>query len=160
MVDSIPVPAVPHARGWDIAFTRISQEALPEVDACLREMTLRFLAVGLTCDEHVRQTPRGLSTFLAVAGGRGLLLIVDVTLIDGMAVARHRGAALNMRLLDACGEVVSDCTPATEPGAPIYRSSAHEVIAAADLARCTNTMFVTAAARFDLVLPIGHMISM
>ncbi len=159
MGESIPFPATPSGRGWDIAFTRISRDVLLEVDACVQEMKLRLLAIGLSCDRQVRQTPRGVSTFLAVAGDRGLLFIVDVTLIDGMAVAQHRGAALDIRLLDACGDTVSHCALATAPGAPIYRSSAHEVVAAAGLARSITTVCVTAMAHFDLVPPTGRAIS-
>ena len=105
MVQPHPVPAPPGEPAWDIAFTRLTLAVRPQVDACVLELTRRFQAIGLGCDAQSRQTPRGLATFLAVVGQRGLLFIVDITLIDGMAVDRGPCAALDIRLLDACGDV-------------------------------------------------------
>ena len=158
MAKSDPIPAAPCERGWDIAFTRISREVLQQVDACVQEMTFRFQGIGLNCDRQVRQTPRGVSTFLAVTGDRGLLFIVDITLIDGMAVARQPGAALDIRLLDACGDTVSHCARTSAPGAPLYHASVPDVVAAAGLARSITTVCVTAMAHFDLVPPVGRAI--
>ncbi len=100
-----PRPAPPSEPSWDIAFTRLSQTLWPLVDGYVRDLAQQLLASGLCTDAQVRQTPRGLSTFLAVTGPRGLLCIVEVTLIDGMAVRQGPRAALDIRLLDACGDV-------------------------------------------------------
>jgi len=128
----------------------MSRQVAPEVDACLRELAPRFQAIGLHCDLQSRQTPRGQSSLLAAVGRRGLLFIVDITLIDGMVVAGLRGATLDVRLLDACGDTVAHCS-AAESGAPVYRTSADEVIAAAELARSSTSVFVMAMGHFDLV---------
>lgn len=136
---------------WDIAFTRMSRQMAPEVDACLRGLALRFQAIGLHCDLQSRPTPRGQSSLLAAVGRRGLLFIVDVTLIDGMAVAGLRGATLDVRLLDACGDTVAHCSAAAGSGALVYRTSADEVIAAAELSRSATSVFVMAMGHFDLV---------
>jgi hypothetical protein len=146
-----PQSALPGDTGWDIAFTRISRDVTPRVDACVRELTTRFLAVGLHCDLQSRHTPRGLSRFLSAVGRRGLLFIVDITLIDGMAVSGVRGAALDVRLLDACGDTVSHCSSRAESGAPVYRTDADGVMAASRLARSAISAFVMAMGHFDLV---------
>ena len=146
-----PQSAIPGDPGWDIAFTRICRDVAPHVAACLRELTRRFQAIGLHCDLQSRQTPRGMSTLLAVVGQRGLLFIVDITLVDGMAVDRCRGAALDVRLLDACGDTVAHCAAATASEQPPCRTSASEVIAAAGLARSANSVFVMAIGHFALI---------
>ena len=146
-----PQSALPGYTDWDIAFTRISRQVTPEVDACLRELAPQFQAIGLHCDLQSRQTPRGQSSLLAAVGQRGLLFIVDITLIDGMVVAGLRGATLDVRLLDACGDTVAHCSAAAAYGAPVYRTSADEVIAAAELARSATSVFVMAMGHFDLV---------
>ena len=144
-----PYP-VPRDRDWDIAFTRLSRDVLPQVEAGVQRLSRRFEALGLLCDVQMRHTPRGLSTFLAVIGQRGLLLIVDVTLIDGMVVARCPGAALDVRMMDALGDVALQCRAATAPGAPAYSARSEEILAAADLARCATTIFVAAMSYFEL----------
>jgi len=146
-----PQSAPPGYTDWDIAFTRISRQVGPEVDACLRELAHRLQAIGLHCDLLSRQTPRGESSLLATVGRRGLLFIVDITLIDGMAVAGLRGATLDVRLLDACGDTVAHCSAAAGSGAPVYRTSADEIVAAVDLARSATSVFVMAMGHFDLV---------
>jgi hypothetical protein len=137
-------PAGPAEPGWDIAFTRMSREVTRHVDAWVRELALRFKNIGLAAETQVRQTPRGLSTFLAVVGRRGLLLIVDITLIDGVAVGRHPGASLDVRLLDACGDIVARCAT------PLFQTSSEQVIAAAGLARSATSVYVMAMGHFDL----------
>jgi len=146
-----PQSALPGHTDWDIAFTRMSRQVGPEVDACLRELALRLQAIGLHCKLQSRQTPRGESSLLAAVGRRGLLFIVDITLIDGMAVAGLRGATLDVRLLDACGDTVAHCSAESGSGAPVYRTSADEVIAAVDLARSATSVFVMAMGHFDFV---------
>jgi hypothetical protein len=143
--------ARPGDHGWDIAFTRMSLQVAPLVEACVQGLMLRFQAIGLRCDLQSRHTPRGLSTFLAAVGPRGLLFIVDITMIDGMAVAERRGAALDVRLLDACGDTVAHCAVAAATEAQAYGDCAEEVIAAAGLARVATAVFVMAIAHFDLV---------
>ena len=145
------VPGNPDDPGWDIAFTRIARGVAPYVAACVQALSLRFQTIGLQCDPQSRQTPRGESSLLAVVGRRGLLFIVDITLIDGMAVAGLRGAALDVRLLDACGDTVGHCSAAGGPGARFFRTVTDEVIAAADLARAATSVFVMAMGHFDLV---------
>jgi len=141
-----PRHARPPESGWDIAFTRMSQEVTPHIGAWVGELTLRFKALGLTTETQVRQTPRGLSTFLAVVGRQGLLLIVDITLIDGIAVGRQPGASLDVRLLDACGDIVA------LRAAPPFQTSSEHVIAAAGLEQSATTVYVMAMGHFDLTL--------
>ena len=149
MGKSSPQSALPGYTDWDIAFTRISRQVAPEIDACLRELAPRLQAMGLHCDLQSRQTPRGQSSLLAAVGQRGLLFIIDITLIDGMAVAGLRGATLDVRLLDACGDTVAHCS--AEAGTTVYRTNADEIIAAVDLARSATSVFVMAMGHFDLV---------
>lgn len=145
-----PQSPVPGGHAWDIALTRLSRKVLPHVEAGVQRLTHRFQALGLLCDVQMRHTPRGLSTFLAVGGKRGLLFIVDVTLIDGMAVAGCPGAVLDIRMLDASGETAAQCGATRVPGAPVYSACSGEILAAADLGRCATTMFAMAMGHFDL----------
>jgi len=141
-----PRHARPPESGWDIAFTRMSQELAPHIGAWVSELTLRFKAFGLTTETQVRQTPRGLSTFLAVVGRQGLLLIVDITLIDGMTVGRQPGASLDVRLLDACGDIVA------LRAAPPFQTASEQVIAATGLEQSLTAVYVMAMGHFDLTL--------
>jgi hypothetical protein len=146
-----PQSAVPGDPGWDIAFTRIARGLAPPLDACVQALTLRFQAIGLHCELQSAQTPRGLSMFLSVVGCRGLLFIVDLTLIDGIAVGRGRGAALDVRLLDACGDTVAHCAAATDAEEPAWPTDADAVLATTDLARAANSVFVMALGHFGLI---------
>jgi hypothetical protein len=151
IMDKLAPPSpLPGDRDWDIAFTRLSREVLPQLEAGVQRLSRRFQALGLLCDVQMRHTPRGLSTFLAVMGQRGLLFIVDVTMIDGMVVAGCPGAALDVRMMDAFGDVAMQCRAATAPGARPYSARSEEILAAADLARCATTIFVMAMRYFDL----------
>ena len=99
----------PGERDWDIGFTRIWRDIQPQLEACLLDLKRRFQSFGPNCADfemQTRQTPRGQSMFLSVVGRRGLLFIVDITLIDGVKVAACPGAAVHVRLLDACGDTV------------------------------------------------------
>jgi len=135
---AIPVP--PREPAWDITFTRLVRAAGPPVDACMRELALRFQALGLDTDVTVRLTPRGLSTYLALVGRRGLVCIVELTLVDGMAVGQGPCAVLDIRLLDACGDVVAD-------------GLAAEALGPQNLERAATTVYVAALAQFDLLRP-------
>jgi hypothetical protein len=76
MGHSVPPPGFPAATGWDVEFTRIAREVQGRVRMLVQVLTARFVAAGLDCDVQTRQTPRGLSTFLALVGQRGLLCMV------------------------------------------------------------------------------------
>jgi hypothetical protein len=151
-----PRSVVPGDHGWDIAFTQLSRDVAPQVEAFVQGLTLRFRAIGLHSEMQLKQTPRGLSTFLAVMGQRGLLFIVDVTLIDGMAVAGLAGAALDVRLIDAHGDTVAHCSATPESGPLHYQTNADEIGTAAGLFRSATSVYVMAMAHFDLVSMAGH----
>ena len=147
-------PAPPHNPAWDIAFTRLAQVVRPQVDTFVRDLARRFEAIGLGCDTRVRQTPRGLSTFLAVIGRRGLLCIVDITLVDDMAVARRPRAELDVRLLDACGAIVAAglaeglqdwVSQASVPAGRVMTDG---------MARVVTAVYVSSLAHFDLLQPV------
>jgi len=148
-----PVPHIhrPDHQGWDIEFTRMSRPVLAHVHQCARELTLRFQTLGLSCETQVRPTPRGLSTFLTVVGQGRLLFIVDFTLVDGMAVAGHAGAALDVRLLDASGDVREHCCPAPSPGGPGYHASFDRTFASAVSGLSATGLYLMAIDNFDLL---------
>lgn len=115
----------------------------------------RFQAMGLTCETRVAQTPRGLSVFLALLGPRGLVGIVDLTVIDGQAVgqaqAKVPSAALDMRLLDACGDVVAADLARHGPDRAFHDAQgAARAIAPGQLDPMLTTVYLTALALFDL----------
>ncbi|MBT9493168.1 MAG: hypothetical protein IV107_12685 [Paucibacter sp.] len=173
-------PNTPNTPTWDISFTRLANAVRPQLDACGLELARRFKTIGWACDTSVRQTPRGVSTLLALVGQRGLICIVDMTLIDGMAVGQGPCAALDMRLLDASGDVVAEGLasgelshafhphlsaprPVASRQAPrggaettwerpgvLFLESA-QAFNAAHLARALTAVYVTSLAHFDLL---------
>ena len=138
-------PAQP---SWDVAFTRLSRQVSERLAAVTGALTHRLEAGGLTCDLQSRQTPRGLSTFLSVVGERGLLFIFDFTLIDGMAVNRHQGATLDVRLLDGCGDVETTCSPQDRPG---YCHTLDEIVQTAGVGLDPDLLHVIAIGHFNVV---------
>jgi hypothetical protein len=151
---SIPAPVGPPA--WDITFTRLTQAARPRVDAFTRDLARRFQALGLGTDTQVRHTPRGLSTFLALVGQRGLICIVDLTLVDGVVVRQAPCAALDVRLLDACGDVVVDGLASGVQGRNFHEHSAAEALNADSLDQAATAVYVATLAQFDLVRPVAR----
>jgi hypothetical protein len=143
--------AGPEEISWDVAFTMLSREVAATVSACASALARRLEAGPLTCDIQTRQTPRGLSTFLSVIGPRGLVCIVDFTLVDGMAVSRHPGAALDVRLLDARGDVEASCSPVRASGARGFHNTGESIIAAAGLGLSVTSIHLIAMGHFDLV---------
>src|SRR5471032_3253295 len=129
MANPVPFPGAPAASGWDMAFTRLSSAVQERVLALVQELTPRLWAAGFGCDVQVRQSPRGVSTFLAVVGQRGLSFIVDMTLVDGMSVASQPGARLDIRLLDACGDPAATCSACSPDDASTFQTSPDRILA-------------------------------
>ena len=106
------------------------------------------------------QTPRGLSTFLALIGQRGLVCIVDLTLVDGMAIGLGPRASLDIRLLDACGDVVAGGLASGVSGlasGETCETSAAATLSAESLDRAATAVYVAALAQFDLLRPPAHL---
>ena len=134
-----------------LAETTVVGAATPLIDSHLQHLSRRFQSLGLTCDTQVKQTPRGLSTFLAVMGQRGLLFLVDVTLADGRLASGRPGAAIDVWLLDACGEVIAPCTPTPAIGAARYQTLDELLANQAKLSRSMTSVYVLALAHFGLL---------
>ena len=150
-----PTPVLPGEPAWDITFTRLTRLVLPGLEACMQGLAGRFQAMGLGCDITVAQTPRGVSVFLALLGARGLIGIVDMTLVDGQALDQALGkvpsAALDLRLLDACGDVVAPDLARHAPARVFHDAAgAANAIAPAHLTPMLTAVYVTALALFDL----------
>jgi len=117
----------------------------------MQGLARRFQAMGLGCDTTVAQTPRGVSVFLALLGPRGLIGIVDMTLVDGQALGKVPSAALDLRLLDACGDVVAPDLARHAPARVFHDASgAVNAITPAHLAPMLTAVYLTALALFDL----------
>lgn len=155
MVKPVPDLAAPSPYGWDIAFTKIHRALQPHVDAGMLDLMRRFQAVGLLGELQMRQTPRGQSTFLSLSDRRGLLFIVDVTLVNGLVVARQQGARLDIRLLDGNGDVLAAGLVGDETDKAIYHLGAEQVIDAADLARAIPSVYLLAICCID-VHPVAN----
>ena len=140
------IPAPPSEPAWDVTVTRLTRTMGPRVEACAQGLARRFRAIGLGSDTQVRQTPRGLSTFLALVGQRGLICIVDMTLVDGMAVGRGPCVTLDIRLLDACGDVL---------GRAHTESLAVDALSPENLDRAATAVYVATLAQFDLLRPVA-----
>ena len=150
MDDPLSRPDSAASSGWDIEFTRLAREVQGRVRALVQDLTQRFHAVGLGCDVQVRQTPRGLSTFLSLVGQRGLLCIVDLTLVDGMAVANEPGAALDIRLLDACGDLAATCSPHLQGGASICQAKSDDILATEQVGPRATGIYLLAMGHFGM----------
>jgi hypothetical protein len=147
-------PEAPKHALWDLTFTRLAKAVQPQLNAFQQELLRRFKAIGVACDTSVRQTPRGLSTMLALVGQRGLICIVDITLIDGMAVGRGPCAALDIRLLDACGDVVAEGLASGSHGQlPPDNLAACVLFSTEQLERAATAVYVASLAHFDLLRP-------
>ena len=153
MSQSKHTPASPREPAWDTTFTRLTRAVLPQIQACALEMAHRFQAIGVGSDTQVQQTPRGLSTFLALFGQRGLICILDLTLVDGMAVNQGPRATLDMRLLDACGDVVQENFCAGMQGRTFDDFLATKAPFSEFLGRAATGIYVAALAQFDLIRP-------
>ena len=154
MVQPRPIPGPPSEPIWDITFTRLTQAVRPGLEACALDLVRRFQAIGIRSDTQVRPTPRGLSTFLALLGQRGLIGIVDITVVDGMAVDQGRCAWLDMRLLDACGDVVAEGLASGVQGRTSLETSVAQALMSAGLERAATAVYVASLAHFDLLRPV------
>jgi hypothetical protein len=155
MVHANAKPAPPPGKpDWDIAFTRLTRAMQPRIEACALDLAHRFQAIGLGSDMQARQTPRGLSTFLALVGQRGLVCIVDMTLLDGRAVGLGTCAALDARLLDGCGDVVAEGLASGLQGRRFEETSAALILTPENLERSATAVYVAALAHFDLLRPM------
>jgi hypothetical protein len=153
MIQPHAFPTPPGMPAWDITLTRMTQAVRPQLLACVHALARRFEAIGLRSDLCVRQTPRGLSTFLSLVGRRGLVCILDLTLVDGLAVGRGPSAALDIRLLDACGDVVTDGFARGMTGLALPSNGKAVAFAAADLDRAATSVYIATLAQFDLLQP-------
>lgn len=149
-IDNLRCPAQPH---WDMVFTRLSRRFLDQVEICVEVLAPCLRAAGLWGDLQVRQTPRGISAFFAVAGDRGLLFIVDFTLADGMIVARYPGASADVRLLNARGDVLAHCPPRQPGERRAYHATFEQVVAADGECLEAGSVYAMASTYFDISRP-------
>ena len=156
MVEPHPIPAPPVEPAWDIAFTRLAQAVRPQVDACALDLARRFRAIGVGSHAQAGQTPRGLSTFLALVGQRGLICIVDMTLVDGMAIGKGPRAMLDIRLLDACGDVVAEGLASGAHSLVRQEISGAQALVSENLDQAATAVYVATLAHFDLLRPLAR----
>jgi hypothetical protein len=153
MAQTHSFPSPPRHPAWDITFSRLAQAIRPKIGACAGDLAQRFQAMDLGVDMRARQTPRGLSTFVSLVGPQGLICIVDLTLVDGMALGQGPVSALDIRLLDARGEVVASGLARDVEGLQDLRmkpASAADSLSPECLAQAATAAYVATLARFDL----------
>ena len=151
---AVQVPTPPENEPtWDISYTRMAQVLLPQIEIFTQSLARQFQAFGIITDTQVRPTPRGLSTFLSLIGERSLICIIEFTVIDGMAVGHKLRASVDIRLLDACGDLVGDglCTSADEYSSSELPSIKGRI--SESLKQAATTVYVTTLAQFDLLHP-------
>jgi len=146
------IPAAPSQPAWEITITRLTQALQPRLEACAQALLRRFQGIGLRGDLQVRQTPRGQSTFLALVGQRGLIGIVDISLLDGMALGQEPYVTLDVRLLDACGDVVMAGLAQRESLHSAAELANSDAFSPESLDRAVTAIFVASLAQFDLQL--------
>jgi len=153
MTQPLHTPEPPKGPAWDITFTRLMRTVSPQIASCALHLAHRFQAIGLVSDTQIRHTPRGLSTLMAIVSQRGLSCIIDITLVDGMAVGLGPCASLDIRLLDACGEVVADGLLHGFQARSFDQTSASQVHIDEKLEQAATAAYVMALAHFDLLRP-------
>lgn len=141
-------PAYP---GWDVAVTRIWQEVSRRVDVCLEELALRLDAVGLISELQVRVGPRGVSSVLCTGTATRGLFELEYSLVDGMLVSRRPGALLEVRLLDADGHALAECSPPAPFGLIPYLCSAEQIIAASGECLSVAAVHAVITDHYDLL---------
>jgi hypothetical protein len=151
---STPIP--PGQPGWDIAFTRLTRTVSGRIASCAADIEHRFKTHGLNSDLQVRPTPRGLSTFIALTGARGLVCIVDITLVDGMAVGRGPCTSIEIRLLDACGDLVAPGLGTSMQGTAFDAHSAMQLWTPDRMSQAATSVYLSALGLFDLHLAARH----
>ena len=154
MSQSNLIPPSPDEPFWDITFTRLTSALRPCFDAFVVDLARRFQKIGLRSDVQVRHTPRGVSTFLSLVGQRGLICIVDITLVDGMATGQGPSTLVKIRLLDACGDVVADSLASGPQCCSLQDTSAIAALTTAHLDRTATAVYVATLAQFDLLQPL------
>lgn len=112
--------------------------------------------MGLTCDRQVKPTRRGLTTFLAAVGQRGLLFMVEISLLVVVQPAGQRDVMVDATLLDACGDVVAPCITAHRMVPGCRQACCEHILADTDLTRAMTSIYVLAMAHFDLVPVVGR----
>jgi hypothetical protein len=125
----------------------------PQIARCALRLARQFQTIGLVSDTQVRHTPRGLSTLMAIVSPRGLSCIIDITLVDGMAVGKGPRAMLDIRLLDACGDVVADGLLHGFQALGLDNILAPQTPVCGDLDQAATAVYVMALAHFDLLRP-------
>jgi len=156
MAQAHPIPATPSEPAWDISFTRLVLAWQPRLQACALDLARRFHALGLGSDTRSSQTPRGLSTFVALVGQRGLICIVDLTLVDGMAVGEGPCARLDIRLLDACGDVVADGLARGAAGYSTHGLTQAAAPSTQHLDQAATAVYLAALGHFELLRPLAR----
>jgi hypothetical protein len=156
MAQPHPAPAPPSTPAWDITFTRLSQVMQAPVEAFALRLARCFQAIGLGTDTQVRQTPRGQSTFLALVGERGLICIVDMTLVDGMPIGQGPCTALEIRRLTACGDVVAEDLAHGLPGRTCLETAAAQALISGNLAQAATVIYVATLGHFDQIRPVAR----
>ena len=90
---------------------------------------------------------------------------VDLTLVDGMAVGQGPRAALDIRLLDACGDgvveglasiVLGPACGETHESREARETAAAEMLSPENLDRAATAVYVATLAQFDLLRPPAH----
>ena len=147
---------VPNEPSWDIRFTRLTQAVRPDLEHCAHDLGRRFRAIGISSELRVRQTPRGLSFFLVLIGQRGLVCIIDMSLVDGTAVGQGPCALLDIRLLDACGEVAAAGLSSAMHGRSFRDPRTALTVINERWELCATGIFVGALAHFDLLQPVAR----
>jgi hypothetical protein len=142
---------LPHEPNWDVTFTRLAQLAQPLIKILGLDLARRFNSLGLSSNWQVRPTPRGVSHFLALVGQRALICIVDMTLVDGMTVGEGHRAKLDIRLLDACGEVVAGGLGSELQARSFHDGLSAQAVISGNLKQTAATVYVAALGHFELL---------
>lgn len=137
---------------WDVDFTRISKVVRHRVSLCMVQLTVLLRNAGLSVQPAFRVHGAGLSGSLNVVGRRGALASIEFNLVDGLAEAGTTGAALDINLLAADGEVVAFCSPMRAVGVDSFRAQAEDILATAGTGLDANVLYGLLVEHFDLVL--------
>ena len=76
--------------------------------------------------------------------------------VDGMAIGQGPCAALEIRLLDACGDVVAEGLADGQPGRPGLETTAAQAVLTDNPAQAATAIYVATLGHFALIRPVAR----
>lgn len=137
---------------WDIEFTRMSYAVRYQLMRCTEKLTVLLSTASLQVKPSFKLHEAGLRATLLITGNHGNLASFEFHLVNGMTEAGVAGAALDINLLAADGEVVAFCTSVRSGVVNGLNAQTEAVLRAAGSGLDPFKLYAYLVKFFDLVL--------